>query len=136
MVRWAPIVIFPDPVPSAATRLAPVGASEEQGPQTGLVYAYWFEDAGPRVVKVGRTVNWKMRERNIFDDILHTYDTLPRVFAVRGASDLTASEDALVDRMSADARFRLYRGIEWFSTALDAWGAEQAVLAHLDACVR
>lgn len=101
-------------------------------PHVGLIYAYWFDDKDAHVVKVGRTVNWKMRERNIFNDILSKYDTLPRIFAVRKTNDLTVSENALVDRMSGDKRFQLHRGVEWFRTSLDVGVVEEVVRKHMD----
>lgn len=130
MVRWAPVVTFPDPLPSDR----PVVRHKVEN--TGIIYAYWFDaDSETRVVKVGRTVNWKMRERSIFNNILSEYDTLPRIFCLRNTDDLTASEDALVDRMEGDTRFSLYKGHEWFRTTLESGEMERAVAKHMDVCV-
>lgn len=128
MVRWAPMVIFPDPMPFGSERAF---AHTEAHANAGIIYAYWFYDGDTCVVKVGRTVNWKMRERSIFNDILSRYDTLPRIFALKKVHDVTVSENALVDRMSADERFQLHRGLEWFRTSLSADVFEAVVRNHV-----
>lgn len=134
-VAWSPIVIFPDP--SAAH--ACCRPSTREHTDTGVLYAYWFEDADSRVVfKVGRTIRWRTREKSIFSNILDEYRTLPRVFAVVPTSRLTRAEDRLVDRMQSNRRFRLYKGLEWFeliSGTIEDAEAEvlRAIRASVDA---
>ena len=91
---------------------------------------------GKVIYKVGRSVNWRMRERNIFNSILERHNTLPRLFAVMRTCRVTLAENRLVDSVRNNNNFApTPTGLEWFLSKLEATHAEMEICKMMTAAI-